>query len=172
MATVFLALGSNLGDRKTNLYTAIDFLRPKITIRRVSSIYETEPAYVSDQPPFLNMVLHGETDLRPMELLRLAKSIEHDMGRQKTVRFGPRVVDVDILLYDDERINAPLLTIPHPRMTERAFVLIPLAEIAPDLVIPGTEKPVMMLAAQMPDGGFGKILERSVDDETAHSIGG
>ena len=172
MTTVFLALGSNLGDRKTNLYTAIDFLRQKITIRRLSSVYETEPAYVADQPPFLNMVLHGETDLQPMELLRLAKSIEREMGRKKTVRFGPRVVDVDILLYGDERINAPLLTIPHPRMTERAFVLIPLAEIAPDLVIPGTEKPVMMLAAQMPDGGLGKILERSTDDETANPLGG
>ena len=159
MTMVFLALGSNLGDRKTNLYTAIDFLRRKMTIRRVSSIYETEPAYVTDQPPFLNLVLQGETDLKPMELLRLAKSIEHDMGRKKTIRFGPRVVDVDILLYGDEHISAPLLTVPHPRMTERAFVLIPLAEIAPDVVIPGTEKPVALLVAQLPDGGLGKILD-------------
>ncbi len=167
MTTVFLALGSNLGDRKTNLYTAIDFLRRKITVQRLSSIYETEPAYVTDQPPFLNLVLRGETDLPPTELLMLAKSIEREMGRQKTIRFGPRVVDVDILLYGDERINAPLLTIPHPRMTERAFVLIPLAEIAPDIVIPGTEKPVSLLAAALPAGGLGKILDRS-DNERAN----
>ncbi len=170
MTTVFLALGSNLGDRKTNLYTAIDFLRRKITIQRLSSIYETEPAYVTDQPPFLNLVLQGETDLKPMELLRLAKSIEHEMGRQKTIRFGPRVVDVDILLYGDERIRAPLLIVPHPRMTERAFVLIPLAEIAPDLVIPGTDRPVSHLAASLPAGGLGKIMDGG-GHEPANPVG-
>ncbi len=170
MITVFLALGSNLGDRKTNLYTAVNHLRRRIAVRQLSSVYETEPAYVTDQPPFLNMVLRGETTVPPLKLLSFLKSIERDMGREKTIRFGPRLVDVDILLYGNECIDTPTLTIPHPRMTERAFVLIPLTEIAPELVIPGAEQPVSLLAARLPAGGLGKIIDWNSDHEPANSI--
>jgi len=157
--SIFLALGSNLGDRKANLYAAIDHLRRHIAIRRLSPVYETEPAYVTDQPPFLNMVLHGETALAPDTLLIFLKSIEQEMGREKTIRFGPRVVDIDILLFDDLRVATDVLTIPHPRMAERAFVLIPLADIAPALVIPGMDETVSELVAALPEGGLGRILE-------------
>lgn len=156
---IFLALGSNLGNRKANLYAAIDRLRRHIAIRRVSPVYETEPAYVTDQPSFLNMALRGETTLDPDTLLVFLKTIEQEMGREKTIRFGPRVVDIDILLFDDLRVATDVLTIPHPRMAERAFVLIPLADIAPALVIPGTGKTVSELVGALPAGGLGRILE-------------
>ncbi|HEU4327785.1 MAG TPA: 2-amino-4-hydroxy-6-hydroxymethyldihydropteridine diphosphokinase [Roseiflexaceae bacterium] len=135
--TVYLALGSNLGDRRVNLAAAVARLPPVVAVERISQLYETEPAYVTDQPRFLNAVLHGATDLPPEELLAWIKRLERELGRQSGLRFGPRLIDIDILLYDALTLSSPALTIPHPRMAERPFVLVPLAEIAPALVPPG-----------------------------------
>jgi 2-amino-4-hydroxy-6-hydroxymethyldihydropteridine diphosphokinase len=134
---VYLALGSNLGDRRANLAAAVERLREHVSVEAVSAVYETEPAYVSDQPRFLNAALRGRTALHPAQLLAFVKGVERDLGRVAGPRFGPRVVDIDILLYGDMAIDTPQLTIPHPRMAERPFVLVPLAEIAHDLVPPG-----------------------------------
>ena len=133
MATIFLGLGSNLGDRKSNISKAIDLLSAKgITILRRSTLIETDPV---GSPPgqgrFFNGVLKAETNLSPKELLRCLKDIEHQLGRTRTVCNGPRVIDLDILLYDDLTLNTPGLTIPHPRMLERGFVMTPLSEIDP-----------------------------------------
>jgi 2-amino-4-hydroxy-6-hydroxymethyldihydropteridine diphosphokinase len=136
MARVYLGLGSNLGDRAQNIGTALSRLKAKIHLDQVSSIYEAEPVRLADQPWFLNLVCGGETDLSPQALLRLAKRIERRLGRKKGLRFGPRPIDIDILFYDDLVINTPQLEIPHPRLHERGFTLIPLSEIAPDLAHP------------------------------------
>ncbi len=156
--TIYLALGSNLGDRRANLTGAIDQLRAHLTITHTSSIYETAPAYVTDQPSFYNMVLQGQTALSPHDLLHTLQSIERALGRRETIRYGPRPIDLDILLYDDLQLETPELTIPHPRMSERAFVLIPLAEIASDLIIPGQTEPVQTLADHLTTEGEGQIL--------------
>jgi 2-amino-4-hydroxy-6-hydroxymethyldihydropteridine diphosphokinase len=126
----FLALGSNLGNRLANIEIAIDKLEPQVHLTDVSSVYETEPWGVLDQPRYLNCVVSSRTVLQPLELLSKLKSIENEMGRQPAVRYGPRVIDLDILLYDDLVMTSEELTIPHPRMLDRGFVLIPLAEIA------------------------------------------
>jgi GTP cyclohydrolase-4 len=159
--TVYIALGANLGDRRGNLIDAISQLRRKMRIEAVSSVYETEPAYVADQPLYLNMVLRARVDsqqLPPGELLRFLQSIERRLGRVRegAVRFGPRPIDLDILLYGDKRVDQPDLTIPHPRLAERAFVLAPLAEIAPDLKLPGHNQTVADLAARV--DGQGKVV--------------
>lgn len=144
---VFIALGSNLGDRRANLEGAIRRLRDAVAIKQLSSVYETAPAYVVEQPRFLNMVLCGTTSLAPAELLQFLKQIEQAMGREPTVRYGPRLIDLDILLYGDLRVDAPDLQIPHPRIAERLFVLVPLAEIAPELRLPGESTIIAELAA-------------------------
>jgi 2-amino-4-hydroxy-6-hydroxymethyldihydropteridine diphosphokinase len=160
--TIYLALGSNLGDRRAHLRDAIEQLREHVRIDRVSSIYETEPAYVTDQPRFYNMALRGTTRLAPRRLLRFVKRIEHDMGRESGgVRYGPRPIDIDILAYDDLRMTTRVLTIPHPLIAERAFVLAPLAEIAPELVLPGHNDSVAVLAQRVDTEG---AVLRRVDD--------
>jgi 2-amino-4-hydroxy-6-hydroxymethyldihydropteridine diphosphokinase len=131
MRNVYLGLGSNLGDRDANLRAAISKLAEFLHVERVSSVYETEPLLVEDQPLFHNLVCAGQTPLDPFSLLRALKRIESDLGRVSGPRYGPRVIDIDILLFDDLVQTTPELTIPHPAMLERAFVLIPLAEIAP-----------------------------------------
>ena len=136
MATVYLALGANLGDRADNLRCALTALSPAFTVNSVSPCYETEPAYVLDQPRFYNLVCRATTTLTPLDVLRALKQIESDLGRVPTVRYGPRVIDLDLLFYDDLILDLPGLTVPHPRMQERAFVLIPLADIAPELFHP------------------------------------
>jgi 2-amino-4-hydroxy-6-hydroxymethyldihydropteridine diphosphokinase len=144
---IYLSTGSNLGDRALNLRNAIASLIPEVHPLSQSSIYETEPWGYSDQPVFLNQVIKGSTILEPMELLKFLKEIEAFMGRQETFRFGPRIIDLDILFYDDLILDTPKLTIPHPRIAERAFVLIPLAEIAPDLIHPILMKTIQELKA-------------------------
>ena len=135
---VYLGLGSNMGDRCAELAHAIERLAGGITIETMSSVYDTAPMLVTDQPRFLNMVVYGTTHLLPAELLELAKRTEAAAGRKNGRRYGPRPVDVDILLYDHLVLNEPGLTLPHPRLVERAFVLQPLVEIAPDVVHPAT----------------------------------
>ena len=128
MARVYLALGTNLGERMLNLAQALALLPPEVTILRSSPVYETPPWGVTDQPAFLNMVCEAETALEPLALLDRLKALEEKMGRQSSVRFGPRLIDLDILFYDDLVYHDERLEIPHPRLAERAFVLVPLAE--------------------------------------------
>jgi GTP cyclohydrolase-4 len=134
--TIYLSLGSNLGNRQANILQALQHLRPRAEIGPLSSYYETDPIGIVDQPKFYNIACCIKTDLAPKDLLDLLKRIEKRMGRQETVRNAPRPVDIDILLYDDLVLDTDHLSIPHPRMHERAFVLVPLAEIAPNVVHP------------------------------------
>lgn len=136
MGRVVLGLGSNLGDRLANLQRSVHALRSAVVIEVVSSVYETQPVGYRDQPWFLNAVCAGTTAREPEALLTMIKQIERDLGRRPGVRFGPRTIDIDILFYDDGIIKTPTLEIPHPRLAERAFVLVPLAEILADLVHP------------------------------------
>lgn len=133
---VYLALGTNLGDRLQNLRAALAAFPPEVRVVTASPVYETEPWGYLDQPPFLNQVVAAETDLTPRELLRRLKEIESDQGRVTTFRNGPRKIDLDILFYGDLTLETEGLVIPHPRLAERAFVLVPLAAIASDLVHP------------------------------------
>jgi len=158
---IYLSLGSNLGDRLANLRTAISFLSPKIQAQSHSSVYETEPWGYSDQPAFLNLVTKANTSLDPFDLLAFLKEIEVSIGRQETFRFGPRLIDLDILFYDDLVLDTPNLTIPHLRMTERAFVLVPLAEIAPDLLHPGLGKTIQQLKSTM-DASSLKLFQSTI----------
>jgi 2-amino-4-hydroxy-6-hydroxymethyldihydropteridine diphosphokinase len=142
--TVYLGLGSNLGDRQENLDRALEFLSQRLRMGKISSMYDTEPLGDADQPRFLNLVCQASTRLEPLALLALAKGIESKLGR--TGRSGAaRTIDIDILLYDEQVIQTPELVIPHPKMTERAFVLVPLDEIAPDLVHPVSGKTIREL---------------------------
>ena len=138
--TAYLGLGSNVGDRLAALTEALALLdaMPGLRLVTCSSVYETEPWGVTEQPAFLNLAAGFETTLSPERLLAAGKSVESKVGRTETYRWGPRVIDVDILLYGDEVVNSaePDLLIPHARLAERAFVLAPLAEIAPDVAVP------------------------------------
>jgi 2-amino-4-hydroxy-6-hydroxymethyldihydropteridine diphosphokinase len=137
MTRVYLALGSNVGDRAKNLREALPLINDAgVRILRRSSVYETEPLGYLDQDWFLNSVVQGETELSAVELLRRLRAIEGQMGSQKAFANGPRLIDLDILLYGDETISQNELQVPHPRMLQRRFVLVPLAEIAPQLQHP------------------------------------
>lgn len=132
MSRVFIALGSNIGDRAANLNAAIKAMEPEVHPRECSPVYETPPWGYLDQPKFLNQVIEAETDLSPASLLDYLKKIEVEVGRRETFRYGPRLIDLDIIFYDGEVIDSPPLIIPHPRLEERSFVLMPLADLAPD----------------------------------------
>jgi 2-amino-4-hydroxy-6-hydroxymethyldihydropteridine diphosphokinase len=138
MALVYLGLGANLGDREASLRAAVVELAGHVTVLETSSTYETAPWGRRDQPAFLNCCVAANTSLAPHALLALLKQIEARLGRVPAERWGPRVIDIDLLLYDDVRIADRDLVVPHPRLAERAFVLVPLAEIAGDVRIPGT----------------------------------
>jgi 2-amino-4-hydroxy-6-hydroxymethyldihydropteridine diphosphokinase len=154
LKTAFLALGSNIGDREANLREAVDRLgSDEIRVRRRSSLYETEPRELLDQPWFLNAVVEVETSLFPMQLLARVREIERQMGRRRVTPKGPRNIDIDILFYGRTVIATAELEVPHPRMAQRRFVLEPLAEIAPDFRHPVTGKTANeMLAALEPQG--------------------
>lgn len=152
MATVYLALGSNIGDREKNFGEAIRHLNhTAIQVLRISSIYETEPVDYLEQAWFLNAVLKAETGLAPLQLLRTLREIESLMGSKKAFAKGPRLIDLDILLYDGATIDTAELQIPHPRMLVRNFVLVPLAEIAPALRHPSWPAAAAELLARSPD---------------------
>ena len=150
--TVYLSLGSNLGDREGNLRAAIGILpREGVEVKEASSFYETEPVDYLDQPWFLNCVVEGETGVQAVELLRRLRGIETKMRSKKEFAKGPRILDIDILLYGDETIDTPELQVPHPRMLQRRFVLAPLAEIAPKLKHPSWTSDVRELLRATPD---------------------
>lgn len=142
MHTIYLALGTNLGDRMDNLRRAVAALSPTFRVTGLSSVYETPPWGYADQPAFLNMALAGETDLEPLVLIAFLKKLEADLGREKTFHNGPRLIDIDILFCDDLIFEQADLVIPHPRLHERAFVLVPLNDIAPDLMHPVLKRTV------------------------------
>ena len=129
-----IGLGANIGPRSRNLARAVSLLaRPPVRLLRASAVYETAPVGYADQPPFLNMVVAVETDLPPLGLLRIAQDIEDLIGRRRTIRYGPRSIDVDLLRCDGIALSTPELALPHPRMLERQFVMVPLCDIAPRL---------------------------------------
>jgi 2-amino-4-hydroxy-6-hydroxymethyldihydropteridine diphosphokinase len=153
--TVYLSLGSNLGDRERMLERALALLEaPDLRIQRVSSLYETAPVDVPDQPSFLNLVAEAETDLFPKQLLARIHKAEHQLGRRRVRPKGPRTIDIDILLFGEAVMDTDELTVPHPRLAERRFVLEPLAELAPDLRHPVTRR----TAAEM----LGSVREQAV----------
>ncbi len=149
---VYLSLGSNLGDREGYLRDAIARLKADGDIVSVSSFYETEPVEVTDQPWFLNCAVALETTESPAELMTAILLIQQQMGRKLIQRKGPRIIDIDILLFDDTILDSPALTIPHPAMHERRFVLQPLAEIAPQAKHPLLNKTIQQLLDTLPAG--------------------
>lgn len=151
MTIAYLGLGTNLGDRMTNLAAAREALAQHTRLLKVSSIYETTPWGYIDQPDFLNQVVALETDLTPLRLLNLLKKMEVTLGRKVSFLNGPRQIDLDILLFGNSIINTRRLHIPHPMMTERSFVMVPMAEIAPDVVHPVTGKTMRQHLAELPD---------------------
>jgi 2-amino-4-hydroxy-6-hydroxymethyldihydropteridine diphosphokinase len=151
--TVYLSLGANLGDRAASIARAIDRLLELGEVTAVSSLYETEPVEFTHQPWFLNCAVAMETEKLPRQFLRAVRRIEHQLGRRRTVAKGPRVIDIDVLLFGSSVIDTPELTVPHPAMHERRFVLEPLAEIAPDARHPVFKKTVRELRDALAPGG-------------------
>jgi 2-amino-4-hydroxy-6-hydroxymethyldihydropteridine diphosphokinase len=153
MPRIYLAFGTNLGERPANLRAVQAALPPAVTLRRISPIYETEPWGITDQPRFLNQVAEGETQLAPGDLLLYLKDLERRLGRTEGERYGPRVIDIDILSYGRRVVNLPDLQIPHPRLAERAFVLVPLADLNPGWKHPASGKTVIELLAGLDTSG-------------------
>ena len=150
MSLAFLGLGTNLGDRLDNLRQAVLALSGCGTVLAVSPIYETAPVGVTDQPAFLNMALKLETSLTPQQLLRAIKDMEVTLGRTQTIRWGPRLIDIDILLFDQVQLNEDHLHIPHPRLCERSFALTPLADVAGNHIHPTHNQTIAQLLARLP----------------------
>ncbi|WP_099353493.1 2-amino-4-hydroxy-6-hydroxymethyldihydropteridine diphosphokinase [Fredinandcohnia onubensis] len=159
--TAYIALGTNIGNRESYLHSALQAIQEKdIDIIGFSSIYETDPVGYEDQDQFLNMVIKVNTNLQPLDLLEVLQSIELESGRERKIRWGPRTLDLDILLFNQENIETERLIVPHPRMTERAFVLVPLAEIDQDVDIPAVTKPISLLLDELQDREGVRIWKR------------
>jgi GTP cyclohydrolase-4 len=162
---VYLGLGANLGNRQANLARALKLLGERLRVEQVSPIYETQPVGYAEQPPFLNAVCRAQTELGPLQLLSLVKGIEASLGRVPSFPNAPRPIDLDIIIYGDLIMETPDLTIPHPRLEERAFVLIPLLEVAPDLRHPVSGEHIKDLAARVGGlEGVKKIGELRAED--------
>jgi 2-amino-4-hydroxy-6-hydroxymethyldihydropteridine diphosphokinase len=155
--TVYLGLGSNLGDRDANLFAALQALAAFVTVEHTSSVYDTAPMLYTDQPRFHNLVCQAVTNLSPNALLDAIKELERQLGRQQGPRYGPRVIDIDLLLYDRLILQTAQLTLPHPRMAERAFVLAPLAEIAPTLTHPLLRETMAELLGRLPESDVQRV---------------
>lgn len=152
MKTIHLSLGSNIGDRAENIARAVAALAEHgVRVTRQSSLYETEPVELREQEWFLNDVVAAQTDLAPREVMTALLAIERSLGRERTIPKGPRIIDIDILLFGDAVVQEPQLEIPHPRMAARRFVLVPLAEIAPDAWHPVLRKSIAALLSETPD---------------------
>lgn len=150
MAIAYIGIGSNLGNRQENCLHAIELLEEKgIIVKKRSFMHETEPWGVKDQPRFINMTIEIETGLEPKEFLRILKNVERELGREKSFKWGPRSIDLDILLFDDLVLKEDDLEIPHPFMHERDFVLKPLCEIAPDRIHPVLKKKICDLVQEL-----------------------
>jgi GTP cyclohydrolase-4 len=166
---VYLSLGANLGNRQANILQALQYGQTRTSIKKISSFYETEPVGFSDQPMFLNTACELETELSPNDLLHFLKWIEKRMGRQASFRNAPRPIDIDILFYDDLLFDSSSLKLPHPRLHERAFVLVPLAEIAPDLVHPLLNLTVTEILKGVDQAGV-KRMDRSLKLRIDHDV--
>jgi len=152
--TVYIGLGTNLGDRAANLHQAVQRLASCTTVLAASPIYETEPWGYADQPAFLNQVVQSETSLTPLRLLNCLKKLEVEIGRTPTFRYGHRVIDLDILFFGDRILQTGRLMIPHPRLQERAFVLVPLNDLAPQWIHPVLGKTVQQILADVDTSGI------------------
>jgi len=172
MHTAYIALGSNVGDRTDNIRRAVALLgQCGVSVTRLSSLYETEPVGYLDQPWFLNAALEATTSLAPEQLLSTLRTIESDMGSSKPFLNGPRLIDLDILLYGDAVIDTPSLQVPHPRMLLRNFVLAPLAEIAPQLRHPSWSASVAEIYAESPDRSAIRKLPVASRNESSSRTG-
>ena len=149
MVEAYIAFGSNIGDREANINRALGILKQKIKIIKISPLYQTKPMYLENQEWFLNGAAKVETELTPKGLLDFLKSTEKTMGRKDVGRNGPRIIDLDILFYSDRVLNETNLLIPHPKLQERAFVLVPLAEIEPNLIHPIYKKSIATLLSEL-----------------------
>lgn len=159
MSRVYLGLGSNLGDRYANLQRAVDELRQFVTVTAVSSVYSTEPWGDIDQPAFLNICVAAISSLPPHELLADIKKVERELGRTPTRHWGPRLIDIDILFYDDLVLSDETLTVPHPFIADRSFVLVPLADIIPDFRHPQTGLSVQEMLDKVDSSGVERLFE-------------
>lgn len=164
-----IALGTNIGERYQNLSEAINLLRdhPELELIQTSSIYETDPVGYTEQDPFLNMVIEVNTTLSPVNLLDICLGVEQVLGRKRIIRWGPRIIDLDILLYNQENIETEKLFIPHPRLHERAFVLIPLREISPNEKLPGTNHSIQYYLDRISDREGVRIWKRKNGEDVS-----
>jgi len=171
--TAFIALGSNIGNRYDNIVNAINRLKsyPAIQLVNLSSVYETDPVGYEDQDLFLNMVIKVQTNLSAMELLETCLKIELELGRKREIKWGPRTVDLDILTFNQENIESEKLNVPHPRMLERAFVLVPLVEIDQNLRLPRVDKPLNILLNELPDKEGVRLWKRKNGEDVFVPIG-